>query len=57
MGGPSLGCVQIGLVASVVGAQAALAIGGALCCATVAAVAWWWRATDARFDLPDPEDQ
>jgi len=56
MGGPSLGYVQIGIVASVVGAQAALAIGGALCCATVVAVAWWWRATNASFDLPDPED-
>jgi hypothetical protein len=43
-GGPSLGYLQIGIVASVIGAQAALLLGGALCCATVAAVGLWWRA-------------
>lgn len=45
MGGPSLGYVQIGAVASIVGAQAALLLGGILCCVTVAAVGAWWAAT------------
>jgi len=43
MGGPSLGYVQIGLVASVIGAQAALLTGGVLSCIAVVAVAAWWR--------------
>lgn len=44
MGGPSLGYLQIGVVASIIGAPAALLVGGALCCLTVAAVGAWWRA-------------
>lgn len=43
MGGPSLGYVQIGLVASVIGAQAALLVGGILSCIAVVAVGAWWR--------------
>jgi predicted MFS family arabinose efflux permease len=44
MGGPSLGYVQIGLVANVIGAQAALLVGGILSCIAVVAVGAWWRA-------------
>lgn len=57
MGGPALGYVQIGVVASVIGPQAALLAGGALCCATVAAVAAWWRAsgvTEHSLETPEP---
>lgn len=46
MGGPSLGYVQIGLVASLVGAQAALLAGGILCCIAVLAVGVWWRSNN-----------
>ena len=43
MGAPSLGYVQIGVVASLVGESAALALGGMLCLATAAVVMIWWR--------------
>jgi predicted MFS family arabinose efflux permease len=38
---------QIGLVASVIGAQAALLAGGILCCVAVLAVGVWWRSSSA----------
>ncbi|MEK7217187.1 MAG: MFS transporter [Chloroflexota bacterium] len=44
MGAPSLGYVQIGVMASLVGEPAALALGGALCMVTAASVLLWWRS-------------
>lgn len=43
MGAPSLGYVQIGIMASLLGPAEALALGGVLCVLTVGLVALWWR--------------
>lgn len=43
MGAPSLGYLQIGVTASVIGASGALALGSILCIATVVGMAFWWQ--------------
>lgn len=42
-GGPQLGELEAGVLASVIGAPLSVAIGGALCVAMVGWVAWHWR--------------
>jgi hypothetical protein len=64
MGAPSLGYVQIGITASLIGAGPALAAAGALVIATAGAVAYWWRSgagtslvmAPAGRDIPDRLD-
>jgi MFS family permease len=43
MGAPSLGYVQIGIMAALIGEAAAMALGGTLCLVTAVVVLWWWR--------------
>jgi len=43
MGAPSLGYVQIGIMAALIGEAAAMALGGALCLVTATGVLLWWR--------------
>lgn len=43
MGAPSLGYVQIGIMAAFIGEAAAMALGGTLCLVTAVVVLWWWR--------------
>ena len=54
-GGPQLGELESGVLASLIGAQPAVAIGGLLCIAATGAVAWWDRSLRA-YRGPVAED-